>query len=621
MNSLAFQITAELLPLIRKIFSNKYSDITSVKIIWHNLIFLTISKVNCLFLSEKHATNISDLVSIGIMPESIKQFEKAYAIFLGTQIDDLADTIYQQKPNLSILRECILSIELCISQTEVNIKEGKSSRDTTGSYYTPYQLAESVVHKALSTKHSKSLLAQKGRTLRIADLSCGGGEFFWAAQQYLEKECCIPYEVSALFFWGMDVDPIALQITICRLLKTSNVADWKEIAGHFLLGNPLISSNTQESLDCKNELFALNRIYASKMGVNYSSIEGLRFDIILGNPPWEKTRFEERKFFSCYEPQISKLAKKDDREQAINELSDTWPELSKWVTELSNDYKVMCSKAYKHPFIKHAVSGELNTYVKDVVANAPATNDIPLVQIETKTAQINDVAEYDISQRLKETFGVEVSGVDIGAIEIDKSSEGYRQLMSVTKDIASAKVQAETTDYVERLRIQREEGQYAMHKQTQSANIGAFQVEKQTEVGIAGAEALGHMGKNGAGGVDLGNGGTGFNPAAMMAGMALGGAVGQNIAGIMNNSMAGVNQTAPSGATPPPVPVVAYHVAMNGQATGPFDLNVLQQMATSGQFNADSLVWKNGMSEWVKAGTIDELKSMFVVMPPIPPVE
>ena len=106
-----------------------------------------------------------------------------------------------------------------------------------------------------------------------------------------------------------------------------------------------------------------------------------------------------------------------------------------------------------------------------------------------------------------------------------------------------------------------------------------------------------------------------------MVGMALGGAVGQNIAGIMNNSMAGVNQTAPSGATPPPVPVVAYHIAVNGQATGPFDLNVLQQMATLGQFTADSLVWKNGMSEWVKAGTIDELKSMFVVMPPIPPVE
>ena len=261
-------------------------------------------------------------------------------------------------------------------------------------------------------------------------------------------------------------------------------------------------------------------------------------------------------------------------------------------------------------------------YVKDVVANAPATNNIPLVQIETKTAQINDVVEFDVSERLKETFGVDVTGLDIGAIEIDKSSEGYRQLMAVTKEITAAKVQAETTDYVERLRIQREEGQYAMHKQTQSANIGAFQVEKQAEVGVAGAEALGHMGENGAGGVDLGSGGMGFNPAAMMAGMAVGGAVGQNIAGIMNNSMAGANQAAPSGVTPPPVPTVTYDVAVNGQATGPLDINILKQMAIAGQFKPNSLVWKPGMENWLRADAVDDLKDLFNnVMPPIPTTE
>ena len=258
-------------------------------------------------------------------------------------------------------------------------------------------------------------------------------------------------------------------------------------------------------------------------------------------------------------------------------------------------------------------------YVKDVVANAPATNNIPLVQIETKTAQINDVAEYDISERLKETFGVDVSGVDIGAIEIDKSSEGYRQLMAVTKDITAAKVKAETVDYVERMRIQREEGQYAQHKATQTANIGAFQVEKQAEVGVAGAEALGHMVENGAGGVDLGNGNVGFNPAAMMAGMAVGGAVGQNIAGSMNNMMSGINQPMQPGITPPPIPTVAYNVAVNGQPTGPFDLNVLKQMVTTGQFTTESLVWKAGMTEWQKAGTIGELKEILAnAMPPIP---
>lgn len=264
--------------------------------------------------------------------------------------------------------------------------------------------------------------------------------------------------------------------------------------------------------------------------------------------------------------------------------------------------------------IRDAVS----RYVKDTVANAPAANNIPVIQIEAKTAQINDAVEYDIGERLKEGFGVLVSGVDIGAIEIDKSSEGYRQLMAVTKDITAAKIEAETQDHVERLRIQREEDQYAMHKQTQTANIGAFQVEKQAEVGVAGAQALGQMGANGAGDVNLSGGGEGFNMAAMMASMAVGGAVGQNIAGAMNNIMGGINQQTVPGAVPPPIPTAAYHVAANGQATGPFALSTLAQMAANGQLTGDSLVWKNGMAQWEKAIAVDELKGLFSTMPPIP---
>ena len=279
-------------------------------------------------------------------------------------------------------------------------------------------------------------------------------------------------------------------------------------------------------------------------------------------------------------------------------------------------------------------------YVKDTVANAPAANDIPVIQIESKTAQINDAIEFDLSERLKETFGVVVSGVDIGTIEIDKSSEGYRQLMSVTKDIAAATAQAEAQakikdirdkqrieieNYEETLRIQREEGQYAQHMQTRQTNLGAYQVEKQTEVGVAGAEALGKMGENGVGNINLGDGGTGgggmgFNPVTLMTGMALGGVVGQNIAGTMSNAMAGMN-TANPGAVPPPLPVVAYYVAINGQTAGPFDLAALQQMAIAGQFAADSLVWKAGMAEWAKAESVAELKDILGQVPPAIPIE
>ena len=259
-------------------------------------------------------------------------------------------------------------------------------------------------------------------------------------------------------------------------------------------------------------------------------------------------------------------------------------------------------------------------YVKDSVANAPAAHSIPVIQLESKIAQINDAIEYDIRERLKEDFGVLVSGIDISAIEVDKMSDGYRQLMSVTKDIAATKIQAETADYVERLRIQREESQYAQHKATQTANIGAFQVEKQTEVGVAGAVALGQMGTSSAGDVNLG-GSNGFNMAAMMASMAIGGAVGQNLAGTMNHMMGNIQQAGQSDITPPPIPEETYHVAVNGQATGPFDISVLAHMTSLGQFTADSLVWKSGMAQWKKAGEMGELKSLFPTMPPIPASE
>ena len=227
--------------------------------------------------------------------------------------------------------------------------------------------------------------------------------------------------------------------------------------------------------------------------------------------------------------------------------------------------------------------------------------------------------EYDIALRMREDFGVEITGVDIGAIEVDKTSEGYRDLMAVTKNIATMRVQAEAEDYVENLRIHREEGQYAMHKQTQSANINAFSIERQTEVGIAGSEALGHMGTTGVGNVNLDGNTSGFNPAAVMAGITLGGAVGKNIADSMRDSMSGeIKQSPQACVTPPPIPSDFYYIVENGQASGPHSFDVIKQMVVTGKLNADSLVWKNGMVNWMKARTMEELQQLFPDVPPIP---
>lgn len=281
-------------------------------------------------------------------------------------------------------------------------------------------------------------------------------------------------------------------------------------------------------------------------------------------------------------------------------------------------------------------------YLKSVVANAPADLGIPVVQIERGIAKIHDAAEPEIADRLARNFGVEVSGVDIAAIEIDKTSEGFRQLMSVTRDVEQQTIQAQTEVNIkniqdqqrinaenmeESLRIQREETQRAQRLTAETTNFRTFTIEKQAEVGIAGANALGQMGANGATAMgDSGSSGGCFDPAAMMAGMAIGGAVGQNVAGMMGGMMGGLTgQPSPTPIqTPPPVPQDGYHVAENGTAAGPFPINQLAAMAATGTFDSDSLVWKQGMSEWRRAGDVSELSAIFngndsPGMPPIPP--
>ena len=282
--------------------------------------------------------------------------------------------------------------------------------------------------------------------------------------------------------------------------------------------------------------------------------------------------------------------------------------------------------------IKDAVT----RYVKSTVANAPVQHNIPVIQLERAIAEINELVEENLSVRLYKDFGVSVSGVDIGAIEIDKSSEGYQKLMSVTQNVTAQKVQAQTEVDIKEMRdsqkigvFQRvakaftdiKEDAYARRKQTQSANYAAYQTEAAENVGVAGAEGLGKMGNGAA------NAGGGMNPGAMMAGMALGSAVGQNMAGTMNNMMGTINQNSQPqqssavSVTPPPIPSSTFYVAVNGQPAGPYDLNAIKQMIESGQMKKDTLIWKQGMSNWIKSEDVSEISVLFNSNPPgMPPI-
>ena len=274
---------------------------------------------------------------------------------------------------------------------------------------------------------------------------------------------------------------------------------------------------------------------------------------------------------------------------------------------------------------KSQIQSAVTKYVKSVVANIPSEKGIPVIQLERKIGEINDVVEESLKKRLQNEFGVTVSSVDIDAIDIDKTSDGYNQLKAVTQDITSQTIQRQTnanlTNMEETLRIQREGMAQAQRLQNESANLSAFQLEKQAEVGVEGAKAFGQMGANGAGNLNLG-GGFGMNPAGMMAGMAMGSAIGQNMAGMVGGMMNGMNQQVPPQANNvPPVPGnESYHVAVNGTATGPYTVSVLSTMAANGQLTSESLVWKQGMSNWEKAGSVSALAGLFTSsVPPVPP--
>lgn len=260
--------------------------------------------------------------------------------------------------------------------------------------------------------------------------------------------------------------------------------------------------------------------------------------------------------------------------------------------------------------LKSKITDTVSKCVKDSVTRAPAENNIQVIAIESKIDIINERAELNIKDRLFELFGVTVTGVDISSIEIDKESESYLELKRVTKDIMTKKSEIDIKDYEEQLRIQREEGQYAQHMATEQANIGAFQTEKQAEVGVASAQALGKMGENGAGNINLGDGSNGagqagFNPMSLMAGLAVGGAVAKNLSGTLDQSMNGNSQT------PPAIPKTMYHVAVDGKYVGPFETSKIQEMIANGQIKKDTLIWKQGAPNWQKASLFEEFGGDF----------
>lgn len=258
-------------------------------------------------------------------------------------------------------------------------------------------------------------------------------------------------------------------------------------------------------------------------------------------------------------------------------------------------------------------------YTKNIVANSPSDNGIPVIQIERKVLEISDLIQSRLAGVFESDFGVNLKRLDISTIEIDKESDNYRELHRITKE--QQIIQAEQIG--RRAQIDTDIYAEAGHLGVQSQHLQAHAINQQAEVLKTAAQSMGQMG-----GMDFGGGG-GMNPAGMMMGMAMGGAMGGQMANMMNQMGGMMNQPMQpqTQMTPPPMPGtnVSYMVVVGGQQYGPYNMQQLQQLVQNGQMNNQTYVWKQGMANWEIAANVPELASLFGVgtmtpPPPMPPM-
>lgn len=245
------------------------------------------------------------------------------------------------------------------------------------------------------------------------------------------------------------------------------------------------------------------------------------------------------------------------------------------------------------------LKGQVTKYVKSVVTNAPADNQIPVLQLERKIVEISELVQQYVTPKIESLFGINVRSIDIMEIRVNHDSRGYRELKAVTSDLERDSLQRrqemslggqeemqrmQLEHQRETMRIQREELQRASRLQTETNFMGAHQADLNAAAQVA--QAQGRM----------------FAPQMPQ-----------------TPPMPGMGGMPPM---PGSVPQVSYMVGVNGQQYGPCDWNQLQQMVQQGQLTHQTYVWKQGMPQWQLAGEVQELTPLFQSgvpqMPPMP---
>lgn len=276
-----------------------------------------------------------------------------------------------QEYDISELYQKILNFELTNNHLN-QLAETKGSRKRSGSYYTPSDLsAVSMSQQLFEMFMNRNEMEVKNaiESMKVIDFSSGTGSYlinYVISVKKIIEDNNLNIDLGKILgnIYAVDVDFIALQIAKLELCIVCDYYTPRDFSKNFILGNPLLENKFDKINDFEKYSYsAQGFIYHEKLALTIDDLkmfpeEG--FDLIIGNPPWEKIRLEEKSFFKPWSKEIGESNKKDERAKLISGLQKISPILFSYYDEFKSQIE-LARKHIKDSFPLTGV-GELNTY-------------------------------------------------------------------------------------------------------------------------------------------------------------------------------------------------------------------------------------------------------------------
>lgn len=213
------------------------------------------------------------------------------------------------------------------------------------------------------------------RDIKVCDPACGSGAFLIQAYEVLEEHYHTvingmggrdPEEVERLAdrvsevilsdnLFGVDLSPEAVEITQLALWIRSarpgkTLAD---LSKNILVGNSLVSDS-----DVDARAMDWRETFPAVFGR-----EEAGFDCVIGNPPWERLKLQEREFFSYSAPQIAEAVSAAKRRELVAQLEKSDPSLFERYTSAKLSAEGILSHVRSSGEFPLTAKGDINTYM------------------------------------------------------------------------------------------------------------------------------------------------------------------------------------------------------------------------------------------------------------------